>query len=106
MAHGFRFDIESCGKYGYIVEDVAAGFIVTTSSNFCFLEGFITNPACGPKARNAAINEIRDGLLKLGKHWGCKSAYVASLLPSINKRCAKSCFVCLGKNFTFWVKKL
>ena len=48
---------------GCIEPGVAVGFLYTTDSDVSFIEGYVTNPAAGMRARSEAIDAITQALL-------------------------------------------
>ncbi len=59
-------------KTGYIVSQVAAGFLYTTDSNLALLEGYITNPRASKRVCITAIDSITTALLRTAKELGVK----------------------------------
>lgn len=57
-------------KTGFIVPNVAVGFLVATDTNYCFLEPFIGNPKVDKEERDVAIFTIIDELLAEAKRLG------------------------------------
>lgn len=63
---------------GFIVDDVACGFLCETNTSVCFIEGFITNPLALSDQRNKAIWEIADAVLQVAKSSGYKRCILLS----------------------------
>lgn len=63
---------------GYIAFDksllIAAGFLLCTDTNLCFIEYFVSNPTVDWKIRNDAIIMIVEALLEDAKTFGFKVA--------------------------------
>lgn len=57
-------------KLGFIVPDVAAGFLIETNTKSCILEPFIANPKSGSASRNFALNAIMGDLINAARTLG------------------------------------
>lgn len=74
-SHGL--DMAADGKFprnGMIVPGVAAGFLYSTDSSVCFIEGFVSNPEASVMERGRALRDIGAGLLLLAKRLGFSRA--------------------------------
>lgn len=71
---------------GYIVPGTAAGFLTTTDSDICFLDGYISNPKSDHVERDYALDEITDQLLAVASEMGFKNVLVLTRNPSIEER--------------------
>lgn len=90
---------------GYIVENVAAGFIYQTDSVLCFIEGYIANPQTSKEERKAAFDEITTALIRTAKDHGFKSILAYSQLEEIRKRCERYDFKFKG-HYALYVKEI
>lgn len=82
---------------GFITPGVAAGFLYETDSNICLIEGFVSRPGCGPKARHHALNEITDALLSTATERCFEHAIAICRNSAIEKRAARHGFRPLGR---------
>lgn len=92
-------------KVGLVQPGVAAGFLYETDSGICMLEGYVTSPEAGPKARNAALDEITDSLLGYAQEIGFKHAIAICRDSAVEKRAAKHGFGMLGR-FALMAKEI
>jgi hypothetical protein len=65
-------DAELLPKTGYIVPQIAVGFLYMTDSNMALLEGYITNPRASKRACITAIDSITSALLQAANELGVK----------------------------------
>lgn len=82
---------------GIIEPGVAAGFLYRTDSGICLLEGFVSRPGCGPKARHAAVEAITDGLVEAAQIQGFRHAIAICRDTAIEKRAARHGFRLMGR---------
>ena len=62
----FNYDV--LPKFGLIVPGIAAGFMYITDDNrIALLEGFVTNPKAGMKAKDKAITDLTDMLVLIAQ---------------------------------------
>lgn len=73
-------------KDGFIIEGVAAGFLVNTDSGFAILEPFISNRNSSPEARSEALGVILRELVDYAAKAGYKAVYGFSTSLSMLKR--------------------
>lgn len=57
---------------GVVVDGVAAGFLYRTDSDIALLDGYVTNPAAGGRARRAAFDAIVEELVRAAKCAGAR----------------------------------
>lgn len=78
--------LEQLPKIGYIVPNVAAGFLIQTDNTFCIFEPFITNPEIPKDIRSNALDIIIEELLKTAKQLNYKSVFgFSTSVPMINR---------------------
>ena len=71
--HGINpFDPSDIPKFGFIVDNVAVGFLAMCEGKTCLIEGFVTNPKSDGKDRNAAIYKLLRGLIEVARETGAK----------------------------------
>lgn len=80
-------------KTGLIVPNVAAGFLVSTDTNYCFLEPFIGNPKADKEERDIALFTIIDGLIDEAKRLGFDLVFGVLSHPKMIERGLKRGFV-------------
>lgn len=71
---------------GFIVDDVACGFLCNTDCSTCFIEGFVSNPLAPMRARNSAIWDIAYAVLNVAKESGYKRCLLLSNNSAILSR--------------------
>lgn len=71
---------------GFIVDDVAAGFLMQTDAGVAYLENYISNPDARPKQVATAIDQITAALLGLARAKGFEYVAAFTALSSIEKR--------------------
>lgn len=76
----------SLPEIGYIVGDIAAGFIYQTDSSICMLDGYITNPTRIGSLRDEAIEAITYKLLTEAVTRGFTEVLALSRAPRIKDK--------------------
>lgn len=66
-ARGAKIQERYLPQYGFIVEGIAAGFLMQTDCPVCFLEPFISNPSATKHDRDRALNLILNQLVSLAR---------------------------------------
>jgi hypothetical protein len=77
---------------GSIVPGVAAGFLYSTDSSLCILEGYVTNPECDSEIRNKALEVVTEHLLAIAEAKGFTYIVAFTGDESIVKRAERSGF--------------
>jgi len=78
-----------CSNLGYIVDDVAAGWLYITNSPVAFVEHLITNPKSGIKLRNKALDLVVLHIANVAKDMDFKHLIGITNLDVIRKRAEK-----------------
>lgn len=78
--------MSSFPELGFIIPEVAAGFIAQTDSTVCLLEGYITNPTSSKQERDLALDEITDSLLEAAKELGYQHVLAFTSNTAIEER--------------------
>jgi len=86
---------------GFIVNEVACGFLYTTDSALSILDFYITNPLADRGERKDALDEITGLLLKAAKLRGAKVVMAGSSEKTIIDRCQRFGFAPLGNQQAF-----
>jgi len=73
-------------QLGYVVDNVAAGFIANAEFMFGIMDSFITNPETEPLARHEALTLIIERLIADAKGLGLKRLLAFSTDDGILKR--------------------
>lgn len=81
---------------GYVVDDIAAGFLYQTDSSLCFIDGYISNPASDKAERKEAFDLITDNIIRAAKDHGFLSILAYTQHPEIMKRCVRYHFTPKG----------
>ena len=92
-------------RTGFVVKDVACGFILCTGTGVCFFEYFYTNPEKSPIERGRAIEKISKELIYAAKEMGIKNI-VTRVDKNGYKRMAKRLGFKEVGEFTSLVKEL
>lgn len=90
---------------GFVVENIAAGFIYKTDSKICLLDGYISNPKTTKEDRKKALDIITSDLIIYAKESGFLSILAYTKNESIRKRCGKFLFLDKG-DYTLHVREL
>ena len=77
---------------GFIVDDVAAGFLTLTNNYVGILDFYISNPFSSSRERNQALDFITKELIEFAKVMGCKMITCSSQVNSIQSRALKHGF--------------
>jgi hypothetical protein len=91
---------------GFVVPEIAAGFLIKTDCNVCFLEPFIANPNASSEVRDKAIVSILNNLEKEAIKLGFKYVYGISTAPTMIQRAEDNGWVNIGSNYTTLAKEL
>lgn len=81
---------------GFIIDDIAAGFILYTDSGIALIDGYISNPNCKKSEREKALNLITRALIESAKKKGCNVIKCDTKLDCIKIRATKHGFKSLG----------
>jgi hypothetical protein len=73
-------------KYGFIIDEVAAGFLCQTDGNVCLLDPFITNKDAPSLDRHTGLNQIASAVDTLAKDLGYKRSIIISKEQSLLNR--------------------
>lgn len=96
-AHGLaRLEEHLFPSVGYIVENVAAGFLYQTDSSLCFIDGYISNPASDKAERREAFDQITDNVIRTARDHGFRNILAYTQHPEIMKRCVRYQFAPKG----------
>ncbi len=105
-AHGLSCpDLSHLPVHGFIVPEIAAGFIYMTDSTISILDCFISNPHSDDKRRDMAIDLIVLNLAKHAKIKGTKILITNTRIQAVRLRALDLGFNETGKHFSF-VKEL
>lgn len=91
---------------GFIVPNVAVGFLMQTDAGVAYLENFCSNPAASPKYVARAIDQITAELFALAISLGIEAVAAFTLLPSIEKRGKRLGMNAHPQTFTLMTKRL
>ena len=96
---------EILSNHGYIVDDVAAGFIYLTNSSMAIIDCYVTNPESDKNTRDNALNWITIHLTAYAKNSGFKYIKCDSKIQEVINRAKKFGFKEIGQ-FTSLAKEL
>jgi hypothetical protein len=77
---------------GFYEPNVAAGFLVSTDTAYCFLEPFIANPEVSKEERDVALYAIIGALVAKAKELGYEMALGLTTSPTMLERGLKMGF--------------
>lgn len=97
--------LEMLSNVGYIMDNVAAGFIYTTNSNMAIIDCYITNPMSDEKIRDMALDWITIHLSSYAKNCGFKVIKCDTKLKKVIDRAKNHGFKEIGQ-FTSLVKDI
>lgn len=104
--HGIQApEASSLSKFGYIVPEVAAGFLYRTDSDVCLIEGVITNPTACRRERLGAVKLIASGLTEAASALGFKRVFAMTQKRSLGRVGLAQGFSHLG-GFEFYSKEI
>jgi hypothetical protein len=92
-------------KTGFIVDDIAAGFLYLTDSRLGILDCFISNPTSEQDERDAALNLITKSLLTAAVNLECKAIKADTQSRAIAKRAMNHGFKYVG-DFSAFIREL
>jgi len=90
---------------GFIVPGVAAGFLIKTDCNVCFLEPFISNPKAPKELRELALEGIVEALENEATKLGYRFCYGIATAPTMIEHGMKRDWVSMGQ-MTVIIKEL
>lgn len=93
--------LECLSETGFIVDDVACGFLYLTNSAVGLLEAFYANPESDKIDRDLALNSITLELIELAVVNGCNVLKCETKLDAISKRAVAFGFIDVGYFKTF-----
>lgn len=103
-SRGLRFSPEWVSDIGYIVDGVAAIFLIPTSSKVCLLDGCITNKDSSTDERDKALDAILVKLSETAAELGFKYAIGLVASSYLHERLRKHRFNKMG--VTPFIKQL
>jgi hypothetical protein len=86
-----RRDIEAPPEWvfpatGYIVDEIAAGFLVFMNNEMAMIDFFISNPLSDKKERDKALDKISKALIARAKDAGIKMLICTTQKEAVKKR--------------------
>jgi hypothetical protein len=91
---------------GFMIEDLCAGFILTTNSAMTFLEPLIGNPKADSGQRAAAVDSLVKNLLSVCKEIGKERVHVVTKNPAVIGRQEAFKFKKVADGFGVYIKEL
>lgn len=70
---------------GFIVDDVAAGFLYLTNSTAAWIEPVVSNPSAKPREVSRAIRDIIENIAELAKTYGVTTLFGMTTKASMVK---------------------
>lgn len=89
-------------QIGYIIPEIACGYLVQSDNGTTFLEGFITNPEADSVDRTEAIDRIAKQLLNEAKILGYKQIFALTKHNNITTACNNNEFKNIGQYNVFF----
>lgn len=86
---------------GFIVDNIAAGFVYFTDAPIAIIDGYISNPNVDSKTRSNALDEITKALIKAASERQKHVIKCDSKLEAIKQRASKHGFKYSGSYASF-----
>lgn len=104
--YGLHLEKEDLGKVGFIVDDLAAVWLLTTNSNTVFAEPLIGNPNADPKDRSEALDMLSETIAEYSRSLGAKYLKAYTSNPAVIKRCLSQDFKEDSKTWMLLTRRL
>lgn len=88
-------------RIGFIVEEVAVGFLCQTDSLACIIDPYITNVEANSETRSHAISKITEQILFTAKTLGFKRILYLTFEDSLAERSKSYGFITSKTNFGY-----
>ena len=86
---------------GFIVDEIAAGFLIAMNNNMGILDFYVSNPHSDKKERDVALDEITKELIATAKDVGMKRLICTTKNDAISKRAMFHGFEYMGQFASF-----
>lgn len=87
--------------HGFIIKDLAAGFLICTDTKVCMMEFFVSNPNSDKSMRKAAISKIASALISKATALGYETIKCDSTIDAIKFQAMDLGFVSIGQYEVF-----
>ena len=91
---------------GFLVDDVAAGFLMQTDAGVAYLENMISNPQASARDVSVAIDAITKALFALAADNGFEHVAAFTQMPSIRTRAKRLGMVAHDAPYTLLSRKV
>lgn len=91
-------------QVGFIVDNIACGFLYFTDSSVAFIDGYVSNPESDKYERGEALDMITNELIKMAIFHKCKMIIGDSKIDQIKHRALKHGFKDSGKHHSFYLE--
>jgi hypothetical protein len=88
-------------RSGFIIDDVAAGFLYFTDSTVAIIDSYVSNPLSEPKTRSDALDAITLALIGFARFHGVKLVKCDTKLEVIKTRALGHGFKATGSYESF-----
>lgn len=86
---------------GFIVDEIAAGFLYLTDAAVAVIDCYVSNPASDKERRDAALDAITNALLDVAKTKKIKLVKCETQIEAIKSRAIKHGFFLVGPHDIF-----
>jgi hypothetical protein len=97
---------EAYPKHGFIVDNVACGFLYETDGNFCLIESIMYDPDVPKEIAQKALDEIIQAIIDQGKALGYNVLVGFTDLPVVVERSKKFNFKQFDKKYNMVTRSL
>ena len=91
---------------GYIVDGVAAGFLMQTDAEVAYLENMVSNPAADPRTASRAIDIITSALMARARALGFKQVAAITQHASVARRAQRHAMTRHPERYSLLTKTL
>lgn len=97
---------ETLPATGFVVADLAAGFLYRTDSSLALIESLVANPASRAEARDAALDAVVEAIAEAAQAAGFDILLAYSSVPAVLRRAQRRGFVVISKTYTLAARSL
>jgi hypothetical protein len=91
---------------GFISSDICAGFLYRTDSQFALLEWVVADPSSAPAARDRALDELIEALIRRAGELGATVLFTSLRHPRLMERMKRHGFIESDSGMTNLVRRI